>query len=88
MEAVRIGQSKNVAEDVLRALSNRRDFMRLYALKHALVFNPKTPLNVSLGLLLHLRDADLRALAKSHGVQAGLVAASRNVLLRKTKKEK
>lgn len=45
---------KNVQETVLRAIANKRNYMKNYGVLRALVNNPKTPLDVALPLLAHL----------------------------------
>jgi hypothetical protein len=82
-EAARISASRNVSEDVLRLLSQNRDFTRNYQIKLNLVSNPKTPLTFSSRLVAHLRDNDLRSLAKSRNVPAAIQTAVRQQLQRK-----
>lgn len=85
-EAVRIALSKQISDDVLRGLANRRDVMRLYEMKKALAFNPKTPLSITLAVLNHLRENDLKALARSRGVPAAVVSTARSLMQRREKK--
>ena len=54
---------KNVLEAVLRAIPMKRRFAKHYAIVRNLVFNPRTPLDVSLGLMKNMLTADLRNLA-------------------------
>lgn len=82
-EAARISASRNVSEDVLRILCQNRDFTRNYQIKLNLVSNPKTPLTFSSRLVAHLRDNDLRSLAKSRNVPAAIQTAVRQQLSRK-----
>lgn len=86
-EAVGIAHSKEVSEDVLRFIgNNRREWLRNYELKRALIFNPKTPIGISLSFLSHLRDADLRGLARSRNVSAPIKTAAAQRLAKKEKK--
>jgi hypothetical protein len=84
-EAAGIACSRQVGEDILRFIGNRREWLGNYELKKALVFNPKTPMGISMKFLGHLQTADLRSLAKSRGVPASLKTAA---LQRLPKKEK
>ena len=59
---------KNVQETVLRAIANKRNYMKNYGVLRALVNNPKTPLDVALPLLAHLLVKDLRAMAVNKNV--------------------
>ena len=62
-EVEKIASQKNVLEAVLRAIPLRRRFMKNYAVVRNLVFNPRTPIDISLGLMKNLLVADLRNLA-------------------------
>jgi hypothetical protein len=62
-EVEKFASQKNVLEAVLRAIPMKRRFAKHYAIVRNLVFNPRTPLDVSLGLLKHLLIHDLRNLS-------------------------
>jgi hypothetical protein len=62
-EVEKFANQKNVLEAVLRAITLKRRFMKQYAILRNLTFNPRTPIDVSLGLVKHLLTADLRNLA-------------------------
>jgi hypothetical protein len=61
-EVEKIANQKNVLESVLRGISMKRRFIKQYAILRNLTFNPRTPIDVSLGLIKHLLTADLRNL--------------------------
>ena len=61
-EVEKIASQKNVLEAVLRAIPLKRRFMKNYPVVRNLVFNPRTPLDLSLGLMKNLQIADLRNL--------------------------
>ncbi|MCA9609665.1 MAG: hypothetical protein KC619_28900 [Myxococcales bacterium] len=84
-EAARIAASKQVADDILRYIGNRRDWLGNYELKKNLVFNPKTPMGVSMNFLSHLRANDLKSLARSKNVPAALRTAARNRAIKREK---
>lgn len=63
-----IAASRNVSEEVLRDISNNRDWMKAYSVALALANNPKTPIGITLTLLPRLMTRDLRFLAKSKGI--------------------
>ena len=54
---------RNVLESVLRAIPMKRRFAKNYAITRNLVYNPRTPLDVSLGLMKNLLMKDLRNLS-------------------------
>jgi hypothetical protein len=88
-EATGIAASKEVSEDVLRYIGNKREWLKGYEIKKALTFNPKVPVGVSLRFLPHLRPNDLKALARSRGIPGPLKTAARQRIedQQKTKKK-
>lgn len=75
-EATGYAQSRQMGEDILRFIGNRREWLGSYELKKALVFNPKTPVGISMKFLSHMHVADLRNLARSRGVPAAVKTAA------------
>ncbi len=59
---------RNVQEVVLRSITLKRKFMKVYGVIKALVSNPRTPLDASLPLLAHLLLNDLRMLSANRNV--------------------
>jgi hypothetical protein len=75
-EVERFATQKNVLEAVLRGIPMKRRFAKNYAVVRNLVFNPRTPLDLSLGLMKNLLVGDLRNVIRQqrdfgHGPQAG-----------------
>ena len=62
-EVEKIALQKNVLEAVLRAIPLKRRFAKNYAITRNLVYNPRTPLDLSLGLMKNLLVHDLKNLA-------------------------
>jgi hypothetical protein len=62
-EVERFATQKNVLEAVLREISMKRRFVKQYPIVRNLTFNPRTPIDVSLGLLKNLLIQDLRHLS-------------------------
>jgi hypothetical protein len=62
-EVEKFATQKNVLEAVLRAIPMKRRFAKNYAIVRNLVFNPRTPLDVALGLMKNLLTADLKHLS-------------------------
>jgi len=62
-EVERFAGQKNVLESVLRAIPMKRRFIKQYPVIRNLTSNPRTPIDVSLGLIKHLLMQDLRHLS-------------------------
>ncbi len=61
-------KNTNISDHVLRLVSNSKAWMRYYSVKFNLVCNPKTPQDVALKWLRHMRESDLKKLSKSKGI--------------------
>ena len=83
LEAAKYAGSHSLADDVIRYIATRRDWVRLYGIKKSLVLNPKTPISESSKLLIHLRANDLQLVAKSRGVPSAVVAQARKLILQR-----
>jgi hypothetical protein len=62
-EVEKFALQKNVLEAVLRGIPMRRKFAKNYSIMRNLVFNPRTPLDLSLGLIKNLLVHDLKNLS-------------------------
>jgi len=62
-EVEKFASQKNVLEAVLRAIPMKRRFAKNSAVVRNLVFNPRTPLDVALGLMKNLLVQDLKNLS-------------------------
>jgi hypothetical protein len=79
-EVVMIASNRSVHEDVLRYISTKRDWMKNYEVRVGIVFNPKTPLFISMKQVPTLKDRELSKLGKSRSVARALgVAAIRRL---------
>lgn len=76
-EAKNASQSREIGEDILRFIGKKREWIQNYEIKRHLCNNPKTPLALSMTLLVHLRRNDLRALARSRGIPGSLKQAAK-----------
>ncbi len=57
-----------IPEEALRYISKKRDWIRKYSVKVALVGNPKTPPGISTNFISHLRMTDLVILEKNKNI--------------------
>jgi hypothetical protein len=79
-DAETIANMKSVGEDVLRAIAHRREWMKKYSLVSAIVRNPRSPIDVTLPLILRLSHRDQTTLATDRNVpEAVRVTAKRTV---------
>ncbi len=82
-EAIAIAKSKSVRDDILRGIGRDKKFKKSYAVKHALISNPKTPVPLALALLTQMRDSDVKKFAKSKSVSAAVSAQAKRMLMKK-----
>ncbi|MBX7195513.1 MAG: hypothetical protein K1X94_25885 [Sandaracinaceae bacterium] len=75
-EATGLANSRQVSEEVLRFIGNKREWVGNYEIKKNLLFNPKTPVGISMKFLSHLHVADLRNLSRSRGIPAAIKTAA------------
>jgi hypothetical protein len=81
-EVGQIANSRNVHEEVIRLISMNGEWLRVYAVKLALVGNPKTPLPVAMKFLPLLKAHDIKNIAKSKNLPSA-VANQAKILLQK-----
>jgi hypothetical protein len=85
VEAADIAKSKDVSEEILRYIGNKKDFIKSGEVKHNLVFNPKCPVGISLKFLGHMRADELRNLSRSRNVSAQIRSLAAQWAQRKEK---
>jgi hypothetical protein len=83
-EAARHASNPQLGDDVIRYIAGRRDWTRLYSVKMHLIMNPKTPLPEATRMLPHLREKDLKTVAKSKGVPSAVAAQARKLMTQRT----
>ena len=80
MEIQRIAGSTNVCDDVIRYIANSRECSKNYAVKLALLTNPKCPLGSSLRFLTYLHQDDLRNISRSKNVPGALATSAKKLI--------
>jgi len=83
MEISLAAQSTSVSEDVLREIGNNRDWTRHYDVKVSLVNNPKSPPDISMNFIRHMRDRDLKVISKSKNVPGVVSSAAKRIVQQK-----
>lgn len=71
----------NVSDEVLRIIGSNRAWMKNYGIMLGLAKNPKTPLGMSMNLIVRLNDRDLSMLSVDRNVPEALRIAARKRLV-------
>lgn len=79
---------KNVLEAVLRAIPFKRQFAKSYGIMRNLVFNPRTPLDSSLGLMKGLLVNDLKNLSGNKEVPEAIRKMATRLYAQKMERQK
>ena len=83
-EVESIAKMANVSDEILRMIGFSRAWTKNYAVVHALVRNPKSPVAMSMNFLARLSDKDLRNLSTNRNVPDILrVSARKRVVIDK-----
>jgi hypothetical protein len=82
-EILGLANSRVVNADVLRYIYSNRDFLKTYAIKVALVKNPKVPLPTALKLMQVLHEKDIRDLSRDRNVPHTIQAQAKGWILKK-----
>ncbi len=85
-EVVRISASRNVSEEVLRIIALDREWTRSHQIKLNLTQNPRTPFAFAAKLIPHLREHELKAIARSKNVTGAVAQAASQWLSRRNVK--
>jgi hypothetical protein len=84
-EVIAMANNRTAPEDILKYISNNRDWLKNYALKLALVKNPKVPLPTAMKFLPLLREPDIRELSRDRNVPSGVKNQARVMMAKKEK---
>jgi hypothetical protein len=80
-EIISLARNKGTDDELLRIVTDKREWMRNYQVRLALATNPKTPLPVALRQVASLEQRDLRQIAKSKNVPQAIAAHARRLLM-------
>jgi hypothetical protein len=84
-EIAYIAQMRTVNEEVLRIISNSREWMKKYPITKSLVMNPRTPLPIALTHFKRLYDSDMKLLVKDRNVPEVLRREAKRLVEMKSK---
>jgi len=80
-EVIAVTRNKSVDEELLRMITERREWMRNYQVRLGLATNPKARLPIALRQLSTLGERDLRLIARSKNVPQAISAQARRLLM-------
>jgi hypothetical protein len=75
-----LAKQKTIPVEILRAISKKREWMKIYSIVHALVTNPKTPIDIALRHIHNLRLKDLALLEKNKNVPEAIRATAKKLV--------
>jgi hypothetical protein len=82
-EAEVMANMKSVSEDVLRGIAFRKQWMRKYSIMSAIVKNARSPIDITLPLILKLTLKDQKLLATDRNIPEAVRATARREVARK-----
>jgi len=83
LEIMGLANSRTVNTDVLRYVYTKREFLRTYPIKLALVKNPKVPLPTALKMLQSLQEKDIKELSRDRNVPQTIQSQAKAFLMKK-----
>jgi hypothetical protein len=75
----------NLTDEILRLIGTNRKFRRNYTVVRNLMFNPKTPIDVTLHMLSSINAADLKHLAANKNVPETLRTSASRLMQQRNK---
>ena len=84
-DALMYASNRSLSDEVIKLITLKKEFLQNYRIKLALVTNPKTPPTVSLKLLNHVMEKDLRSLSKDKNVNPLISRQAMRVLSKQGK---
>ena len=81
-----IARNTNIGDFVLRAIAGNAHYMKSYAVKLAIVSNPKVPIDITLKWVKFLAEKDLKKIAGSKNIPQVLATHCRKMIEDKKKK--
>ena len=82
-EVMTIATNRSIHEEVIRALTSNREYLRKYPVKAALAANPKTPIPTAITLLNSLHVKDLKKIANNRNVSSAVFSAAMKLYKRR-----
>jgi len=86
-EVASIASSRGADEEQLRVIAAKREWMKSYQVRLAVVKNPKTPLPTAIEVIPTLQERDLARMAKSRDAPEGVVHHVKRALLQRRERQ-
>ncbi len=80
-EVIAITRNRSADDELLRMITDRREWMRNYQVRLGIATNPKAPLVVAIKQVGTLDERDLRLIARSKNVPMAIAAQARRLLM-------
>lgn len=84
-EVLAVAQNRSSSEDLMRVILLNRDWVKLYDIKKALVYHPRTPLQQAMRMMTFLSERDIKELSMSRNVTQPIINNARRMLTTKKK---
>jgi hypothetical protein len=82
-EILAIANSRQAHDEVLRTVFSKREWVKMYPVKLALVKNPKVPLPIAMKLMSTLRESEVKEIARDKNVPSGIQLQARKAMEKK-----
>lgn len=79
-EVISFAKDRSLNDEIIRTIATNREWTKLYAVRHALVENPKCPPILALQFLKTLNQRDLRHISTSHDVPGYIARQAKQLL--------
>ncbi len=86
-EVEMLGRNTGTSAEILRAIAQNREWVTNRNIVHALVMNPKTPVNLSIRFLPRLGRKDIEFISKSRSLPQALRNNARRIVSAKSRKK-
>ena len=73
-------KNPQISKHVIRLITDRRKWIKPYHIKHNIVTNPKTPIDLAIQFLRHINESDLKKIARSKSVASAVVTQAKRKL--------
>ena len=73
-------KSTNISKNILRAISNNRQWSKPYSVKLNLVCNPKSPIDIAIKWLRFINLSDMKKIARSKNIPTAVVTQAKKRL--------
>lgn len=86
-EVIGVAKSKQSNDEAIRMITRNKEWMKIYAVKHGLVTNPKTPTGIAMRLIPLLNKKDIKDIAQSKNVPGVIANTAKKALQAKEKRD-